>query len=323
MSEPSFWMVIGFVLASASVLTNDSMQTLGTFLSSNKDQTPKPLQMLFICSLTIATLGIGWLLGNGDPAWGRLTVPEAEFPLPTTPSWLILIPPLTTLGLTQWGAPVSTTFLILASFQPTNIGPLMSSSIGGYLLGFATACLVYGLGLRATEHRLWKQNQRTEGSEKIWIPLQWCTTGALWCLWLVQDLANGFIYLPRELDGPTMAGSTVLICVGLCVLIGRGGGPVQSIVQNKSNCSDLRSATLIDLVFAGCLLIRTCLSSFPISTTWIFLGLLAGRELVLKFDDPSRYISSNGRDLAKASVGVIVSIGVVVGLEPLRQLVNS
>ena len=323
MTEPSFWMVIGFVLASASVLTNDSMQTLGTFLSSNKDQTPKPLQMLFICSLTIATLGIGWLLGNGDPAWGRLTVPGAEFPLPTTPSWLILIPPLTVLGLTQWGAPVSTTFLILASFQPTNIGLLMRSSIGGYLLAFVAACLAYGLGLRAVEHTFLKQSQGTKSSKRLWIPLQWCTTGALWCLWLVQDLANVFIYLPRELDGPTMAGSTVLICVGLCVLIGRGGGPVQSIVQNKSNCSDLRAATLIDLVFAGCLLIRACLSPFPISTTWIFLGLLAGREVVLQFDDLNRSLTSIGRDLAKALVGVVVSIGVVVGLEPLQQLIQN
>ena len=323
MSEPSFWMVIGFVLASASVLTNDSMQTLGTFLSSNKDQTPKPLQMLFICSLTIATLGIGWLLGNGDPAWGRLTVPGAEFPLPTTPSWLILIPPLTVLGLTQWGVPVSTTFLILASFQPSNIGPLMTSSIGGYLLGFATACLVYGLGLRTFEHTFLKQYPGSKNSERIWIPLQWCTTGALWCLWLVQDLANVFVYLPRTLDVPTMAGCTVLICVGLCVVIGRGGGPVQTIVQNKSNCSDLRSATLIDLVFASCLLIRTCLSSFPISTTWIFLGLLAGREVVLQLDDLNRRLTSIGRDLTRALVGVIVSIGVVVGLEPLQQLIHN
>ena len=302
MSDPSFWMVIGFVLASASVLTNDSIQTLGTFLSSNKDQTPIPLQMLFICSLTIATLGIGWLLGNGDPAWGRLTVPGAEFPLPTTPSWLILIPSLTVLGLTQWGAPVSTTVLILASFQPTNIGPLMMSSIGGYLLGFATACLVYGLGLRAFEHTFLKQHQGSKSSERTWIPLQWCTTGALWCLWLVQDLANIFVYLPRTLDAPTMAECTMLICVGLCAVIGRGGGPVQTIVQNKSNCSDLRSATLIDLIFAGCLLIRTWLSPFPISTTWIFLGLLAGREVVLQFNDLNRSLASIGRDLAKAWV---------------------
>lgn len=323
MTETSSWMVIGFVLASAAVLANDSLQTLGTFIASNQERTPKHLQILFIVSLTIVVLGIGWLLGNGDPAWGRLTVPESEFPQPTNSNWLILIPPLTVLGLSQWGVPVSTTFLILASFQPSNISPLLTSSIGGYLLAFATACLVYGLGLRAIEHTFLKENQRTESSERIWIPLQWCATGALWSLWLIQDLANVFVYLPRKLDGPTMTGCTVLLCIGLCVLIGRGGGPIQNIVQNKSHCSDLRSATLIDLLFACCLLIRACLSPFPISTTWIFLGLLAGRELVLQFNDPSQCLPSIGRDLAKASVGVIVSIAVVIGLEPLQRLINS
>ena len=195
----------------------------------------------------------------------------------------------------------------------------VTSSIGGYLLGF-NRCLVYG------QSQIWHtflKQYPGKNSERIWIPLQWCTTGALWCLWLVQDLANVFVYLPRTLDVPTMAGCTVLICVGLCVVIGRGGGPVQTIVQNKSNCSDLRSATLIDLVFASCLLIRTCLSSFPISTTWIFLGLLAGREVVLQLDDLNRRLTSIGRDLTRALVGVIVSIGVVVGLEPLQQLIHN
>ena len=80
---------------------------------------------------------------------------------------------------------------------------------------------------------------------------------------------------------------------------------------------------MIDLVFASCLLIRTCLSSFPISTTWIFLGLLAGREVVLQLDDLNRRLTSIGRDLTRALVGVIVSIGVVVGLEPLQQLIHN
>ena len=43
--------IIGFLLAAYSVVANDSLQTLGTYLSSNQQRTPKALQMLFILSL--------------------------------------------------------------------------------------------------------------------------------------------------------------------------------------------------------------------------------------------------------------------------------
>ena len=65
--------IIGFLLAAYSVVANDSLQTLGTYLSSNQQRTPKALQMLFICGVAAAVLLIGWSLhpqGNGvaDPA---------------------------------------------------------------------------------------------------------------------------------------------------------------------------------------------------------------------------------------------------------------
>ena len=76
------WMIVGFLLAAYSVVANDSLQTLGTYISSNKTCSPKAVQMLFICTITIAVLMLGWFLKNGDPAWGRLSVPGKEFPLP-------------------------------------------------------------------------------------------------------------------------------------------------------------------------------------------------------------------------------------------------
>ena len=65
--DVSFWMIVGFLLAAYSVVANDSLQTLGTYISSNKKRTPKPVQMLFICTVTIAVLMLGWALSNGDP----------------------------------------------------------------------------------------------------------------------------------------------------------------------------------------------------------------------------------------------------------------
>ncbi len=72
MGDVNIWMIVGFLLAAYSVVANDSLQTLGTYISSNKTRTPKVVQMIFICNITIAVLMLGFFLNDGDPAWGRL-----------------------------------------------------------------------------------------------------------------------------------------------------------------------------------------------------------------------------------------------------------
>ena len=127
--DVSLWMIVGFLLAAYSVVANDSLQTLGTYLSSNRKRTPKLVQMLFICAVTSGVLLLGWFLNNGDPTWGRLSVPGKEFPWPEPFTWVYVLPPLAVVALTQWGAPVSTSFLVLSSFMPANIGTLLSSCL--------------------------------------------------------------------------------------------------------------------------------------------------------------------------------------------------
>lgn len=113
-----------------------------------------------------------------------------------------------------------------------------------------------------------------------------------------------------------------------------GGGPIQAVLRTKTNSSDLRSATLIDLLFGLCLLFKAYLSSFPLSTTWVFLGLIGGRELALRIkqqtsdvlftnkegDSPTKVVD---KYLWKAAVGVVVSVVSVVialSIQPLAQL---
>ena len=121
---------------------------------------------------------------------------------------------------------------------------------------------------------------------------------------------------------------TLILCMGLCVLILIGGGPIQGVLRSKTNSSDLRSATLIDFMFGLCLLYKAFLSSFPLSTTWVFLGLLAGREMALRIREREhKTVFTNqtygnlssviGSDLGKASVGLIVSLVVALGIQPL------
>ena len=125
-----------------------------------------------------------------------------------------------------------------------------------------------------------------------------------------------------------MSVCTLILCSGLCVLISIGGGPIQGVLRSKTNTSDLRSATVIDFMFGVCLLYRAFLSSFPLSTTWVFLGLLAGRELALRIKELEFEIAFTahsqgglirvlGSDLGKASVGLAISLIIALGIQPL------
>ena len=143
------------------------------------------------------------------------------------------------------------------------------------------------------------RSQDGKDPSKIWYGLQWFSTGFLWCMWLVQDLANIFVFLPRQLDLVPMLICTLVLCVGLCVLVATGGGPIQAVLRTKTNSSDLRSATLIDLLFGLCLLYKAFLSSFPLSTTWVFLGLIGGRELALRIKQHTSDLPFTNRRTAR------------------------
>ena len=323
--DANAFQIIGFLLAAYSVVANDSLQTLGTYLSSNKGRTPKALQMLFICGVAAAVLLIGWVLhpaggGLGDPAWGRLE----KFPQPDNFTWVYLLPPIAVLALTQWGAPVSTSFLVLSAFEPKNATKLVLNSLSGYVMAFVLALVVYGLLMWILEKKVLRTNQEGTEVKNYWFALQWLSTGWLWSQWLVQDMANIYVYLPRQLSFGEMALSALMLCIGLCVLVWIGGGPIQGVLRSKINTNDLRSATVIDFLFGCVLFWKANITQFPLSTTWVFLGLLAGREIAvrirLKLSDRQPLYKVLGSDLFKAGVGIVVSLIVALAIQPLKAL---
>ena len=323
--DANVFQIIGFLLAAYSVVANDSLQTLGTYLSSNKGRTPKALQMLFICGVAAAVLLIGWFLhpaggSLGDPAWGRLE----KFPQPDNFNWVYLLPPIAVLALTQWGAPVSTSFLVLSAFEPKNATKLVLNSLSGYVMAFLLAMVVYGLLMWILEKKVLRSHQEGTEVKNYWFALQWLSTGWLWSQWLVQDMANIYVYLPRQLSFGEMALSALMLCIGLCVLVWIGGGPIQGVLRSKINTGDLRSATVIDFLFGCVLFWKANITQFPLSTTWVFLGLLAGREIAvrirLKLSDRQPLYKVLGSDLFKAGVGIVVSLIVALAIQPLKAL---
>ncbi len=311
-------MVAGFLLAAYAVVANDSIQTLGTFLSSNSHR-PWWVLWIFASGILCAVLAYGWVFHGGDVSYGRLT----KFPVPVGGiGWIHVIPPLALLFLTRLGVPVSTTFLVLTVFTISNLQAMLVKSMVGYLVAFIAAIVLFRLVFkRATEYF-----HRTRGAAipRYWVVLQWSSTAFLWSQWLIQDLANIFVYLPRQLSFSwLMFGVLVLIAMQGYIFY-TYGGVIQKIVLSKTDTTDIRAATFIDLIYGVVLLIFKEVSNIPMSTTWVFLGLLAGRELALSMyladTDTKRTLRNVSMDALKALSGLIVSVILALGLPYLNTL---
>ena len=126
-----YFPIIGFLLAGYAVIANDSLQTLGTWLNSNKD-----IKWYYLWGFaSIILMGVvfyGQYLG--DVSYGRLDkIPYIE------PSIWHVLAPLALLILTRRGIPVSTSFLVLSAFASTFI---MEKMLVKSFLGYGVAAVV-------------------------------------------------------------------------------------------------------------------------------------------------------------------------------------
>ena len=186
-------MIVGFCLAAYSIVGNDVPQTLGTFISSNAHR-PWWVLWLYTSSILIVVLLYGWYAsGIGDASYGRLeTIPFPE----TGITWLYIVPPILLIILTKYGIPVSTTFLVLTIFSPSSLSSMLTKSMMGYAVAFVVAILVYRYVMKGIT--IYLSKTRHKEPSHIWVGLQWVSTAFLWSQWLIQDLANIFVYVPRQ-----------------------------------------------------------------------------------------------------------------------------
>jgi hypothetical protein len=137
----------------------------------------------------------------------------------------------------------------------------------------------------------------------------------------MQDAANIAVYLPRSLDFSQFLGFALFIFFGLGLLFYLRGDKIQEIVTEKSRVTDVRSATIIDFVYAILLVYKLTVSTVPMSTTWVFLGLLAGREIGMSIMDGKekgrpmgKVFSMVFKDLSYALIGLVVSIVLAISI---------
>ncbi|MFO7846756.1 MAG: hypothetical protein R6V27_09365 [Balneolaceae bacterium] len=323
--RPEIAMWIGFFFAAYSAIANDSIQTIGTFLASNADKKWWIL-WLWIGGIFLLTVSYSWFMYDGDVTYQRLTSRGFD-EAPQSFQFLQVAAPLFLLIITRLRMPVSTTFLLLSAFatQPEGIIDVLNKSLSGYFIAFVVAIVVW-LVLSKLLARLF-----TGKASAFWTPLQWIVSGLLWAVWLMQDAANIAVYLPRSLEVSGFLVFSGAIFFGLGVLFYFRGDKIQKIVTEKSYVTDVRSATVIDGVYALVLYYFKSVSVVPMSTTWVFIGLLAGREVAMSLTDSKgkgRPITKTFRlvlkDASYAMIGLIISIIIAVAINPViwDELVN-
>lgn len=299
---------LGFLIAAYAVIANDIIQTLGTFLSSNRK---RPWYVLwgFASILLLGTLLVGWVRFQGDVSYGRLE----QIPLPEPLHWWYLIAPLSLLIITRFGIPVSTTFMILSIFSSAQIiEKMLLKSLIGYVLAFTLAFLIYLFIAQRFESKASLRLMDMKKQSRFWLAAQWGSTAFLWIQWLIQDFANIFVFLPRKLSLVELLVALGIILILMAYTFQHRGGKIQEVVNKKANTQNIRSATLIDFSYGLLLLGFGHLSKIPMSTTWAFIGILAGREIALSYRLHKKELKSTykviGKDLAKVNIGLVVSI---------------
>ena len=306
----TLWMGIGFLFAAYSVIANDSVQTLGTWIASNNKVVNWKIMWGSASAVLLWALWYGWYTYGGDISYGRLNkIPWQDI------QWYHALAPGLLLILTRIGVPVSTSFLVLSAFASAFVlEKMLVKSMMGYAVA-AVAAYVLWIGITKI---LDEDKPVKEEHKKYWRAGQWFTTAFLWWTWLSHDMANIAVFLPRQIPVDMMIVISAIFVGGLWWMFREGGGKIQQIVLEKHNTRYVRSACLIDAFYWLVLFFFKELNDIPMSTTWVFVGLLCGRELAMatmtgkeKFKVVFPLI---GKDFLKMMIGLAASVGVVLSI---------
>tara|TARA_B110000116_G_scaffold12709_1_gene10338 strand:- start:336 stop:1310 length:975 start_codon:yes stop_codon:yes gene_type:complete len=315
----TLWSLLGFLFAVYAVTANDSIQTLGTYISSNND-IKWYWMFAYMGSIFLITMLQGFNVG--DPAFGRLdNFPEIDI------QWYHAVAPLVLVALTRLKIPVSTTFLVLSVFASSVVmEKMLLKSFLGYAVSFVFA---WGSWYLISKYFL---NEGEKGKNKYnnyWRIGQWVTTGWLWSTWLKHDLANIMVFLPRysNLENTYFEFFVIgTMLLGLAFMFYERGGRIQEIVLSKTNTRYVRSATLIDLVYCFVLYYFKEVNNIPMSTTFVFMGMLAGRELGIWMSIGYGELTYTSRhkkaifpmlykDFLRLMLGLMISVSLAYGIQ--------
>lgn len=321
-------MWLGFIFAAYSAVANDSIQSLGTFIESNRD---KKWWFLWIFTglIFLGTVTASYLIYDGDVTYQRLLDSEGNTKYPNPYeleqngigngfSYLQLVAPLVLLVLTRLKMPVSTTFLLLSVFSANTSGitSVVGKSLSGYALAFILSFIIWYAG-----YNFIKTYFKSRKAHVGWTVAQWVISGSLWSVWLMQDASNIAVFLPRKLNLYEFLGFAGVIFAGLGILFYLRGDKIQDVVSEKVRISDVRAATLVDMTYVLLMIYKLFISTIPMSTTWVFLGVIGGREIAVSLSrkkegtvHKKKALRMVGKDSLMAAIGLAVSMLLAIGV---------
>lgn len=304
--------IVGFALAGWSVIANDSIQTLGTFIASKQKWFKWYTLAAAASSMMIIVIVYGWWAYDGDISFGRLTrIPYQEI------QWYHAVAPGILLLLTKVGIPVSTTFLVLSAFASTVVlEKMLMKSVVGYGLAAVAAYICWIVISKFINEKF---DEVTTGWKiAFWRNAVWVSSAYLWAAWLSHDVANIAVYLPRQLDITLLLIVVSYFTILLFYIFYIQGGAIQKVVLDKTGTRYARSATIINTIYAAVLYYFKELNDLPMSTTWVFVGLLCGRELAISTMNKEykfKYVFPLiGKDFVKMIFGLSISVGIVLSI---------
>ena len=175
-----------------------------------------------------------------------------------------------------------------------------------------------------------KTDAKVSRGSTFWRLAQTFTTALLFSTWLMHDMVNIAVFLPQTLSINIMVLVSFIFILGLAYTFRIKWWPVWNIVTNKTSTNEIVAATMIDLVYFVILLIFKEWSNIPMSTTWVFVWLLAGRQLAIRSINRVWVVESKDRfkiafkeiwkDFSKIMVGLGIS---VVALIIVRAITNT
>ena len=135
-------------------------------------------------------------------------------------------------------------------------------SVVGYGLAAMVAYIAWIAVSKFINEKFDEVNEKWVG---FWRNSVWISSGWLWWVWLSHDVANIAVYLPRQLDL-----TLLLIVMGyftalLFYIFYIQGGPIQKVVLEKTGTRYARSATIINVIYAGVLFYFKELNDLPMS----------------------------------------------------------
>jgi hypothetical protein len=299
---------LALTIAMFSSIGNDSIQTLGTFLAANSKTAWWKLAM-YIGFIFVTVVVYGWYNYDGEIHFDRLRDITGNEHIHT----LQFFAPIVLVFLTIFGIPVSTTFLILSTFATQEaVQAMLAKTFIAYSIAFMSGVGIWFIIYKYFANYFLQDSDPK--NELKWKILQWFSTGMLWTTWLVQNTSNVAVFLPRKFD---LYNLIVFLCIGLFAIffvLFNGGGPIQEIVSEKKDVIRAKSGAFINLAYALILFVFKEVSTTPMATTWVFLGLLGGREFAISYfdiEDKKRYAKAAkiiSKDIALASLGILISL---------------